>query len=66
MLERRSLDIPRHSLNGMREPLLSSDTQHNGEEGHTEVCCTNGAAPELTYEVAAECGNAPVEEERRE
>jgi hypothetical protein len=60
-MERRSLDGPRHWLNGVHEPLLSGDAQHNGEEGHREACCTHSAAPELTYEVVAECGSVPVE-----
>ena len=58
MLIRQSLDIPRHSMNGVREPLLagtvpvSSGEQEGlqchtggpGEEENSETCCIGGAA----------------------
>lgn len=58
VLERQSLDIPRHSTNGVREPLmagsrLEDNSRGQGEEqccsrregeGHAERCCSRGAA----------------------
>lgn len=83
VLIRQSLDLPRHSMNCAREPLLagavldSSGEQEGlqchtggpGEEESSQACCRGGVAPhpgvtpDLKYEVLAECGTAPPEEQ---
>ena len=68
VLERRSLDFGRHSMNGTREPLLAStgsEGQHccsrleAGSEEQAETCRRIGAVPDAAIILVAKCGAAP-------
>ena len=59
VLVRQSLDLPRHSMNGAREPLLAGLDRASGQDGQDGLQCPNDGPDEEDSQTCCRGGAAP-------